>query len=292
MMKRIGVIPLFLLWVGLAWAAPRLYVNDVLSNPARYYNTVVEIEGDVTNVTPGTTTLTSGLYKLTDDLDGQIEVRTRELPAIGKRFVVKGMVSQEAATSIPYLRELSRKAPGFPVVGLVVAAVVFLLLVVVLLVLVFRPQRVAEAPQPVVPATNTPARQGTSENATSQPTGWIPTTRHEESRYQPTVAYLEGVQASLTLIEGPADVNKVYPITKRESIIGRDGDIKLSKAHLTVSNEHARLTYLGSGQFTLTHLSRTNTTQVNGQHVTENRPLESGDEIQLGATTLRFEIQS
>ncbi len=108
----------------------------------------------------------------------------------------------------------------------------------------------------------------------------------------PTIPYLDGVQASLRVIEGPADVNEIYPITKKESIMGRNGDIQLSAAHLTISGEHARLTYLGSGQFTITHLSRTNLTRVNGQDVTESRPLESGDDIQLGGTKLHFEVKS
>jgi len=107
----------------------------------------------------------------------------------------------------------------------------------------------------------------------------------------PTTPYLDRVQASLTVIDGPADWNKVYPIIRKESIIGRKGDIKLSEAHLTISGEHARITYVGGRQFTLTHLSQTNITQVNGQNVMESCPLESGDEIQLGATKLRFEVK-
>ena len=291
-MKKIVSILLFLL-AGLAWAAPQLYVNDILSNPSRYYNSVVEIDGDVTNVTPGRTRLTSGSYTLTDELGGQIEVRTQDLPAIGKHFVVKGAVSQDAATSMPYLRELGRGTSGFPLVWLVVIIAIFVVLVVALLVIAFLPKRATETPQPGISPTP-PSTQVAPPSVSPQTSRRVPTTKYEESSSpgrQPTEAYLDGIEASISVIEGPDDVGKIYPITKRESIIGRDGDIKLSEVHLTVSNEHASLTYTGEGNFTLTHLSRTNTTGVNGQDVSQSCDLKSGDEIQFGATKLRFEVQ-
>ena len=263
-MKRVIISILFILWAGFAWAAPRVNINDILSNPSPYYNTMVEIEESLMNVTSGTTSIASGPYTFIDDLNRQIEVRTHKLFAIDKHFVIKGVVSQDSA---------------IPVMLLVVMLlfVVTLALIVALLVIIFLPSRAAETLQPPpLPRVAKPGR--------------VPTTKYE-GRRQPTVAFLDGM-ASLTIIEGPADVKKVYPITQKESIIGREGDIKLSEAHQAVSNEHARLTYEGEGKFTLTHLSRTNTTKVNDQNITQSRSLQSEDEIQLGVTKLRFEVQS
>ncbi|MBI1927641.1 FHA domain-containing protein [Candidatus Poribacteria bacterium] len=301
-MKRVLISLLFLLiWAGLAWGAPRVYVNEILNNPLRYHNTVVEIVGTVTNETLGTPTSPMKSYTLTDDFEGQIEVRSRgNLPALGKRFVVEGMFNQNQAGSIPYLIEVHRRESDTIIdwflkhiwsFGLAVAIVVFLALLVTLLVVAFRPQRPAQVPQPDTKQPTPPATV-TLPGAVPQPAERVPTTQHEVPRREPTVAYLEGIQASLTIIEGPADWNKVYPVMRRESIIGREGDIKLSDVHLTVSGEHVRLNYEGAGKFTLTHLSRTNTTRVNGQNVSESCNLQSGDEIQLGATKLRFEVKA
>ena len=179
-------------------SSQNLYVNDVLRNPSRYYNTMVEIEGDVTGVTPGTTTITSGTYKLTDELGSEIQVHTRELPALGKHFVVKGVVSEDVTTSIPYLRELKRGG-NFLTIGLIAAIVVFVGLVVALILIAFLPRKtsaVKEQEQVAEPEQEAPSPQPKR----------IPTVKHEESKRQPTQEYL-GIDASLTIIDGPSDVN-------------------------------------------------------------------------------------
>jgi pSer/pThr/pTyr-binding forkhead associated (FHA) protein len=54
-----------------------------------------------------------------------------------------------------------------------------------------------------------------------------------------------------------------------------------------VSRKHARIELDPDGRFTLYDLQTTNGTRVNGKKV-ENRTLESGDEVHIGATRLIF----
>jgi pSer/pThr/pTyr-binding forkhead associated (FHA) protein len=56
-----------------------------------------------------------------------------------------------------------------------------------------------------------------------------------------------------------------------------------------VSARHAMILFSGDG-FRIHDLGSRNGTRVNGDSVTERR-LESGDEIVLGGTTLRFEAE-
>ena len=280
-MKKVAVSILFLfvLCAASAWAASQVYVNDILVNPSRHYNSVVEIEGDVTAVTPGQTTLTSGSYTLTDDLDGSIAVRSRELPAIGKRFVVKGVVSQDANTSIPYLRELDRSSGDYMTIILIVVIVAFVALVAALLVVAFRSStgRVKEAVEKHV-------KEPVEEAVDAGETVKVPVDPGE------TIP-VPDFDASLVAFEG-SEAGKTYRIVKREVVIGREGDIKLPADDMTVSRKHARLSY-SNGKFTLTHLSDVNPTKVNDRDVSGSCELQSGDELQMGQNIkLRFEVKS
>lgn len=70
--------------------------------------------------------------------------------------------------------------------------------------------------------------------------------------------------------------------------IGRDGsnDIVLPD-DLRVSRHHAVLERLAAG-WSVSDLDSTNGTFVNGQELTQPRPLYPGDEIEVGATLLVY----
>jgi len=71
-------------------------------------------------------------------------------------------------------------------------------------------------------------------------------------------------------------------------VLGRDAAADLQVDARSVSRRHARID-LRDGRFYVSDLGSTNGTLVNGEEVTGEAPLESGDEILLGAERLRFE---
>lgn len=95
-------------------ANPR--VNDIRSNHSAYLNTVVSLEGTVTqygDAPSGTTEF----YYFKDDWGGLIMIRTtRNLPEVGQRYAVSGPVSFDPILNAPFISEDTRDAPGSRVV--------------------------------------------------------------------------------------------------------------------------------------------------------------------------------
>jgi hypothetical protein len=77
-------------------------------------------------------------------------------------------------------------------------------------------------------------------------------------------------------------------VPPRGGVIGRSRDCDVVIDDGNVSRRHAELTVDRDG-WSITDLQSTNGVRVNGQPVDRSAPLESGDRIELGATTLEFE---
>jgi len=93
----------------------------------------------------------------------------------------------------------------------------------------------------------------------------------------------------LTLLSSQTITPEEFELTKSEIIIGREEDADLTVPSQAVSRRHARLTRKGDG-YVVEDLGSSNGTYINGQKLSGQRALKSGDQIRLGrAVTLVYE---
>lgn len=71
--------------------------------------------------------------------------------------------------------------------------------------------------------------------------------------------------------------------------LGRQPSCELAVADANVSRRHAEVRRGGDNTWLVADLGSTNGTKVNGVKISGSRQLEDGDEITVGATTVRFE---
>jgi adenylate cyclase len=95
-----------------------------------------------------------------------------------------------------------------------------------------------------------------------------------------------GARLILVTGEGPSE----YPLVAFNTI-GRHPDNTVQVLDRIVSKEHCRITRGPQGGYVLRDVGSLNGSYVNGERVTEHK-LETGDEITLGNTTLRFHDDS
>jgi len=93
----------------------------------------------------------------------------------------------------------------------------------------------------------------------------------------------EGPRAALVLPDGVR-----FPLTETGAQIGRLPDCTVRLTDAQASRHHAEVS-VHQGGFRIVDLGSTNGTLVNGTRITE-QVLHDGDEIRVGATTLRFEV--
>jgi len=81
-----------------------------------------------------------------------------------------------------------------------------------------------------------------------------------------------------------------YVLDAARSTVGRSRDADCVVRDPNVSRHHAELRRSPSGDWTIVDLGSTNGIKVNGRRVASTR-LKSGDEVTLGTTTFRFDIE-
>jgi len=106
---------------------------------------------------------------------------------------------------------------------------------------------------------------------------------------RPAAASRQDAAAEILLRDGiDALRNRLFPLSKRRTSIGRDRDCDVALDLAAVSRNHAALVWEGDRLF-LIHESRNNPTRVNGALVEDRRELFDGDEIRI-AEQVCFEV--
>ncbi|MBE2250901.1 MAG: FHA domain-containing protein, partial [Myxococcus sp.] len=93
--------------------------------------------------------------------------------------------------------------------------------------------------------------------------------------------------AKLVCCAGPAS-GQEFPLSGDEVTIGRAADATVSVPDTSVSRKHALVRKTDEG-WAVSDLGSGNGTIVNGEQVSEERPLESGDVITLGDSEFQFD---
>jgi hypothetical protein len=81
-----------------------------------------------------------------------------------------------------------------------------------------------------------------------------------------------------------------YVLDASRSTIGRSRDADCVLRDPNISRHHAELRRSPGGEWTIADLGSTNGIKVNGRRVASTR-LKSGDEVTLGTTTFRFDVE-
>ncbi len=111
---------------------------------------------------------------------------------------------------------------------------------------------------------------------------------HQSDFEEGTVA---SIDAASLVVYAPDSSPYKYTIARGNVSIGRSpisGNDLVVESDGQISKRHARIELEADGRYTLYDLASTNGTKVNGRRV-ENRTLNDGDEIQIGATRITFQ---
>ena len=93
------------------------------------------------------------------------------------------------------------------------------------------------------------------------------------------------LRRALVLVEG-----KRMVVGADGAVLGRSRDCDIVLADANVSRHHAEIRPAGEG-WTIADLGSTNGVVVNGRQARGAVPLSAGDEVELGTSTLRFELE-
>lgn len=300
-------LPVFLVSTARAQEA---WIADILANPSRFWNRTVTLVGQVQDVTANPAGTTRGTYTLLDEsCPNPLTIRTSDLPPVGRTYSVTGIVIQDATSTAPILKEVSRSAPGMASITkflLIGGIAICLVLLIVLIVLLVKPKQKAAAPaetiRPSPQATIRPGPQATMRPSPSpvapQPapggtmTTKIPTPPappYASAAPDKTQAFMR-LGADIIVEKGP-DKGKEFPLHKLVMTIGRPGarknDIELTDD--TVSKDQASIYYdITRKIFSIANESSTNPTKVNGYPISGPTIIENDVFIEMGRTALRF----
>ena len=91
----------------------------------------------------------------------------------------------------------------------------------------------------------------------------------------------------MLIVKGPEGPMRVFDLYGEDVWIGRDAIRDMQLAHVSVSREHATLTW-AQGGYGIADSASHNGVYLNGEQVHERRALENGDVIQLGSFELIY----
>ncbi|HVP01754.1 MAG TPA: DUF3662 and FHA domain-containing protein [Solirubrobacteraceae bacterium] len=84
---------------------------------------------------------------------------------------------------------------------------------------------------------------------------------------------------------------KRFAIGPAGALVGRSRECDVVLGDSNVSRRHARITFDEAAGWTIEDLGSTNGVQVNGRRITEPQPLRSGDRLDIGTVSARFEVE-
>lgn len=104
---------------------------------------------------------------------------------------------------------------------------------------------------------------------------------------QATVVGSKRPSATLVVRQG-TQAGVTFPLTSDQVIIGREEGVDIVIQDAEVSRHHCQISWQANA-FIVHDLGSTNGVFVNGVEITAPRPLQDGDTIRLGQTTLLFQ---
>jgi hypothetical protein len=272
-----------------AYAQPmRTTVDEIIGNPGKFIDNVVDMEALVIQYVPATSSTTS-YYLLKGNYGGIIKVNTSERPPeINRKYHVTGIVYVDPVTREPFISEKSKslveESENLAIIYLIIA-----LIVVLVSVLIYLQIRKKKVPVVEEPSFSPPAPE--SEFKTVKLTVGAPKT-------------MKFIPGQLVIVSGE-DKGKSFRIagypTPEGSIvsIGRDtvhGDrayahIQLDNKFQTVSRRQAELIYIDNRLYAR-NLSETNPTQVDGIEIRpgEKTDVKPGSVIRMGELEFQYKI--
>jgi len=298
MKKNVCSASLALLFMVLVLSVPAQakegWINDILVNPARYWNMQVTLGGEVQNVNADPAGTTRGTYRLLDDsCPNPITIRTKDLPPVGRAFTVTGIVLQDPTNAnVPVIKELERAEAGGLSTStrnlLLGLGAILLILIIIFVVLLLKPKKGTAAQPRSEEIIRPEARRENYKGGGAAPTVVVPMAAAPGGETQ----LLQNPIAEM-LVEQGSDKGMIFSITKNSSAIGRSGtrlnDIVLTDN--TVSKEQAVLHFNpASGRFAIVNESVKNPTKINGVVASQQVLLSGGELIEMGKTILRFKI--
>jgi hypothetical protein len=84
---------------------------------------------------------------------------------------------------------------------------------------------------------------------------------------------------------------KRMPLAAGGGVVGRSRESDVVLADASVSRRHAEFRQAADGGWTVTDLRSTNGVRVNGRAISRETPIASGDRIDIGTVTARFEVE-
>ena len=87
----------------------------------------------------------------------------------------------------------------------------------------------------------------------------------------------------------PEDQQHESPLTKEITVIGRGRDCDISILDERISRQHTEIHFDGEA-YLVSDLGSFNGTHLNGELLGDTRPLEDGDQLQIGPIGLRFKL--
>jgi hypothetical protein len=105
---------------------------------------------------------------------------------------------------------------------------------------------------------------------------------------QPTMPGSIRPAASLVVRQG-TQAGVTFPLTRDQLIIGRQEGVEIVLQDAEVSRRHAQISWQAD-DYVIHDLGSTNGVFVNGIEITAPQPLQNGDSVRLGQTTLIFQL--